>query len=115
MNKSGEFSKSRLESNISRLLGALLQSEVKDPSLIGFCIVRVKMNDVSLMKVWVHHMSPESKNSIKKLNKMSSHFQFMLRRSLGRQKIPRLFFIWDDAADKGQHVLDILKGLDAPV
>jgi len=114
LNKSGVFSKPRLESNITRLLGQLLQREINDPLLAGTCIVRVKMNDVSLMKVWVHHMSADPKQSVKKLNKMSTHFQFLLRRSLGRQKIPQFLFIWDHAADKGQHVLDILNNLDSP-
>jgi len=114
LNKSGSFSKSRLESSITQLLGQLLQSEVNDPLLTGVCIIRVKMNDVSLMKVWVHHMSSDPKQCVKKLNKMSSHFQFLLRRSLGRQKIPHFLFVWDDAGDKGQHVLDLLKGLDTP-
>lgn len=115
MKKSGVFSKPRLEASITRLLSELLQSEVDDPLLAGLCIVRVKMHDVTLMKVWVHHISPEAKQGVKKLNRMSSHFQFMLRRSLGRQKVPRLLFVWDDAADKGQHVLDLLKGLDTSV
>jgi len=70
------------------------------------------MNDVSMMKIWVHHMSSDPKQCVKKLNKMSSHFQYLLRRSLGRQKIPHLFFVWDHAADKGQHVLDILNNLE---
>lgn len=47
------------------------------------------------------------------LTRMRPHFEHELRHALGKRRMPRLNFYWDEAFEKSGDVLKILKGLES--
>ncbi|OIO66876.1 MAG: ribosome-binding factor A [Zetaproteobacteria bacterium CG_4_9_14_3_um_filter_49_83] len=103
----------RLQTDIHRLLTTLMQRDIDDPRLAGITITEVaitKNSESAVIKI--HHMQQvDQKLCVEKLNHLAKHFEYALRQSLKKRRIPALEFVWDVALDKGNAVLDILHGL----
>ena len=103
----------RLQTDIHRLLTTLMQRDIDDPRLAGITITDVvisRNNEIALIKV--HHLQQVDQSfCVEKLNQLAKHFDYALRQSLNKRRLPRLEFVWDHALDKGNAVLDILHGL----
>lgn len=106
--------KSRLQTDIHRLLTTLMQREIDDPALFGISITRLEPSKARQgMTVFVHRMNESDPDSaVARLNKMRPHFEHELRRALPKRRFPSLNFRWDDAFDKSGTVMDLLSRIE---
>ncbi|MDX8404494.1 MAG: 30S ribosome-binding factor RbfA [Mariprofundaceae bacterium] len=106
--------KSRLQTDIHRLLTTLMQREIDDPKLFGITVTRLEPSKARQgMTVFVHRMDESDPvSAVERLNKMRPHFEHELRRALPKRRFPSLQFRWDDVFDKSGSVMDLLSRIE---
>jgi len=113
MNHYKKPSKHRMESDIQQLLTILLQRDINDPCLLGTVITSVDVSrDNQSAVIQVHGMKREEADMVtERLMRLASHFEYELRRSMQRKRIPSLKFTWDTTLDRGNDMVELLNKL----
>jgi len=102
-----------MESDIQHLLTTLLQRDINDPCLIGTVITSVNVSrDSQSATIKVHGMKRDDADVVvERLMRLASHFEYELRRAMGRKRIPTLNFSWDNQLDQGNDMVELLNKL----
>ena len=107
-------SQRRLLADIQRLLSTLIIRDVADPRFAGVSITRLESFGPQSLTVWVYHTGEcDIEACMLTLTRMRPHFEHEIRHALGKRRLPRLNFRWDEAFEKSGDVLKILKGLES--
>lgn len=106
----------RINEEVQRELAALLPT-VKDPRVSGMISVTAVETtpDLRYAKVYISVLDKSDSAQVLKGLKSAGGW---LRRELGRalqlRYTPELVFALDDSIDKGAHILELLRKVDAP-
>ncbi|MDX8397814.1 MAG: 30S ribosome-binding factor RbfA [Mariprofundaceae bacterium] len=106
-------SRQRIQADIQRLLTIILQRDMNDPCLLGTVITNVDVSrDNQSAVIKVHGMKRENSAAvIDRLKRLRPHFEHSLRKALGKKRLPTLTFLWDDALDSGNDMVELLNKL----
>lgn len=100
----------RVAGQLRRELGALIQSEIKDPA-VGFVTVSdVEVSpDLRHARVFVTvYETAEAKASIRALNRAAGFLRGRLARILQSRTVPELKFHHDDSVDRAERIERLL-------
>ncbi len=97
-----------------RLLTQLMQRDISDPRLVDINITRVEGTPSGHgMIIWVHRLDAQNSGECEQgLNRLAPHFLHLLRKSLPKQRLPKIEFRWDVVLEKGNKVLHLLHELE---
>lgn len=105
-----EFTRSdRVSDAIQRLLGQLIPQEIRDPrvGMVNINAVTVT-RDMAYAKVYVTFVGSQSEESSQEaaavLNKASGFLRTFLAKELSMRTVPKLQFIYDKSAIRGQEL-----------
>lgn len=105
-----EFTRSdRVSDAIQRLLGQLIPNEIRDPrvGMVNINAVNVS-RDMAYAKVYVTFVGEKSEESCLEaaavLNKASGFLRTFLAKELSMRTVPKLQFIYDKSAIRGQEL-----------
>jgi ribosome-binding factor A len=112
-----EFSRSRrVEEQIQRLLSDLLRSALRDPRVAGVVITEVRASR-DLGVAWIHYSligtgmrpSPETLVDVQAgLDRAAGFLRSQLARELSTRTVPELRFRYDEAAQRGRDLDDLI-------
>lgn len=106
-------SQRRLLADIQRLLSTLILRDVADPRFAGASITRLESSGRQSVTVWVYHTGEcDVEACMSALTRMRPHFEHEIRMALGKRRLPRLNFRWDEAFEKSSDVLKLLQQLE---
>jgi ribosome-binding factor A len=100
------------------LMDMLLRGEVHDPSLSGCVVSAVTVTrDLSLARVYVRvlEVEPSAAQQKRVVAALERAAGFLRRALAGRLKLrraPELRFAWDDVADRGRRIDELLHEID---
>jgi ribosome-binding factor A len=96
------------------LMDMLLRGEVRDPAVSGCVVSAVQVTrDLSLARVYVRLLEvdpsvPQQKRVVRALERAAGFLRRALAGRLKLRRAPELRFAWDDVADRGQRVDELL-------
>ncbi len=102
----------RVGAQLQRELAVLLRDEVKDPQLGMVTIQEVRVvRDFSQSKVFYTVMGSDlsQKECTKRLNHLAGHLRWLLSRQLNLRTVPKLFFVYDESVEKGEHLAALIE------
>lgn len=112
-----EFTRSRrVEEQIQRLLSDLIRSQVRDPRVTGVVITEVRASR-DLGVAWIHYSLigtearplPETLADVQAgLDKAAGFLRSQLARELSTRTVPELRFRYDEAAQRGRDLEDLI-------
>jgi ribosome-binding factor A len=100
------------------LMDMLLRGEVHDPSLSGCLISDVQVTrDLSLARVYVRVLEVEAsvaqqKRVVAALERAAGFLRRALAGRLKLRRAPELRFAWDDVADRGRRIDELLHEIE---
>jgi ribosome-binding factor A len=101
----------RVAEQIQRLLGELIERRVKDPRLSTVSVTGVKLSP-SMREAMIYVSALEGAQAQDEVLAGLEHAKGFLRREVGRhlklRSTPELFFRWDVALERGDHILQLL-------
>lgn len=105
--------KEKMNNIIQRELSAILQTEVKDPS-IGFCTITgvETTSDLSIAKVYVSFLNKNRKKSMEALERSKGFIRSLLAKRLTIRKCPELHFVLDNSLEYGNKIESIIEELN---
>ena len=105
--------KEKMNNIIQRELSAILQTEVKDPS-IGFCTITgvETTSDLSIAKVYVSFLNKNRKKSMEALERSKGFIRSLLAKRLTIRKCPELHFVLDNSLEYGNKIESIIEDLN---
>lgn len=109
-----EFSRSdRVADAVQRILAQIIPSEIRDPRLGMVNINAVEVaRDLSLAKVYItlvgENDAQQCRQSAEILNRASSFLRNLVGKELTMRSTPRLQFIYDESAVRGQHLSSLI-------
>ncbi len=106
-----EFSRSdRLASQIRKELAFLISREVKDPAVHMISIQDVELSsDLSYARIYYTVLEDQDREDVQRgLLRASGFLRGKLSKILKSRKTPELKFIYDDSADKGNYLDDLI-------
>ena len=105
--------KEKMNNIIKRDLSAILQTEVKDPS-IGFCTITgvETTSDLSIAKVYVSFLNKNRKKSMEALERSKGFIRSLLAKRLTIRKCPELHFVLDNSLEYGNKIESIIEELN---
>jgi len=116
-----EFARSRrVEEQIQRLLSDLIRSQLRDPRVAGVVITEVRASR-DLGVAWIHYSligaemrpSPDTLADVQAgLDRAAGFLRSQLARELSTRTVPELRFRYDEAAQRGR---DLEQLIDAAV
>ncbi len=97
----------RVADSVQRLLAECIRAEVRDPRVGMVNINAVEVTkDLSLASVYVTLVGESEKarcdECVEALNKASSFLRSLLGKQLTTRSVPRLRFVYDESAERGQ-------------
>ncbi len=105
----------KMNAIIQRELSEILQFEVKDPK-IGICtITEVEVtNELSYAKIYVSFLNKSTniKEAMNALDRSKGYIRTLLSKRLTTYKTPNLLFVYDTSLAYGNHINDILQGIN---
>lgn len=102
----------RVGAQLQRELAGLLRDEVKDPQLGMVTIQEVRVvRDFSQSKVFYTVMGSDlsRKECTKRLNHAAGHLRWLLSKQLNLRTVPKLFFVYDESVEKGEHLAALIE------
>ncbi len=107
----------RVNSIIRQEISQLLQRQVKDPRLGNFIAVTGVSTsaDLKSAKVFVSYIGgrEEKQETLSVLAAASGFFRRELAGRLKLRYIPKLIFRWDDSIERGDHLLQLIDGVNS--
>lgn len=101
----------RVAEQIQRLMGELLERRIKDPRLSTTSVTGVKLSP-SMREATIYVSALEGSQVQDEVLAGLERAKGFLRREVGRHLklriTPELFFRWDVALEKGDHILQLL-------
>jgi ribosome-binding factor A len=99
----------RVSDQIKREIADILLRKIKDPR-VGFVTVTdvVLADDLRNAKVFVSVFGPRRQESLKGLESACAFIRAELGRRLRLKFIPELLFRYDDSAERGSHIMELL-------
>ena len=112
-----EFARSRrVEEQIQRLLSDLMRSQLRDPRVAGVVITEVRASR-DLGVAWIHYSligtemrpSPETLAGVQAgLDRAAGFLRSQLARELSTRTVPELRFRYDEAAQRGRDLEQLI-------
>jgi ribosome-binding factor A len=112
-----EFARSRrVEEQIQRLLSGVIRSQLRDPQVAGVVITEVRASR-DLGVAWVHYSligaesrpSPETLAGVQAgLDRAAGFLRSQLARELSTRTVPELRFRYDEAAQRGRDLEQLI-------
>jgi len=96
------------------LMDMLLRGEIHDPAVEGAVISAVQVTrDLSLARVFVRLLDiqstvPQQKRVVRALERANGFIRRAMASRLSLRRAPELRFAWDDGADRGRRVEELL-------
>ena len=105
----------RINEQLRAEISDLIRRELKDPRLAGLVsITSVEVTpDLSTAKVYASVMGSDEdqKASLQTLRRAAGFFRHELMARLTLRRVPELTFLVDPSIERGDHILDLLRGL----
>ncbi len=101
----------RVAEQIQRELAELFQTSVKDPRVVLVTVQSVNVSpDKKFARVYVSSLDPRCERDafMKALKSMAGHLRSGLARRLSRRSVPRLQFYYDDTAEQGAKINQLI-------
>ena len=102
----------------AELMDMLLRGEIHDPAIEGCVVNEVQVTrDLSLARVFVRLLDvdasvPKQKRVVRALERASGFVRRALAARLALRRAPELRFAWDDVADRGRRIEELLHEID---
>lgn len=96
----------------------LLRGEVRDPFVAGALVSAVQVTrDLSLARVYVRLLEvdadlPKQKRVVRALERANGFIRRAIAGRLALRRAPELRFAWDDVADRGRRIDELLHEID---
>jgi ribosome-binding factor A len=106
----------RVAGELHRALNELLQTEVKDPRLLGVTVSAVELSgDLSVARVFFSSLEPDAdpKPPLMALEKAAGFLRGRLGRELRLRKVPQLRFSHDESAGRGLELTHLIDAVAA--
>lgn len=100
------------------LTDMLLRGEIHDPAVQGCVISSVSVTrDLSLARVYVRLLEvdadvPKQKRVVRALERANGFIRRAMAGRLSLRRAPELRFAWDDVADRGRRIDELLHEID---
>jgi ribosome-binding factor A len=100
------------------LADMLLQGEIHDPNVDGCIVSAVQVTrDLSLARVYVRVLDvapsvPRQKRVVRALERANGFIRRAMAGRLKLRRAPELRFAWDDVADRGRRIDELLHEID---
>ncbi|MBQ7307804.1 MAG: 30S ribosome-binding factor RbfA [Clostridia bacterium] len=105
----------RVDSEVNKALGQIIQYELNDPRVNGVLITVLKSEVTKDMKYCKSFVSvypiEKGKEILEVLNSSTSHIKKCLARKVLIRNIPQLTFILDTSAEYSKHINEIINNL----
>ncbi|MGH8113260.1 MAG: 30S ribosome-binding factor RbfA [Rhodanobacteraceae bacterium] len=101
----------RLNAELRREVGALVHAAVRDHALPQASVVDVEASrELDVATVWVSALQPErSAEVVKALKALAKEFRHALARSMRIRRVPELRFKYDESAERGERIDQLLR------
>ena len=102
----------RVGAELRRELSALIRDELDEPGLGMVTIQEVRVvRDFSQAKVFFTVMGNELSREEcgRRLNQKASHLRWALGHQLKLRTVPKLFFVYDESIEKGEHLAALIE------
>ena len=113
MSKPAYKRSARIGDQMREEIADLLMRKIKDPR-IGFVTVTdvVVSDDLRNAKVFVSVLGLERASSLKGLESAAAFIRSELGRRMRMKFVPELIFRYDDAAERGTHIMELLHDIE---
>jgi len=113
MSKPAYKRSARIGDQMREEIADLLMRKIKDPR-IGFVTVTdvVVSDDLRNAKVFVSVLGPERASSLKGLESAAAFIRSELGKRMRMKFVPELIFRYDDAAERGTHIMELLHDIE---
>ena len=105
----------RIDSELQKLIGQVIQFELNDPRVNGLISVsRVETTqDLKYAKVYVsvYGENVDDAETVNALNVASNYIRSLVMQRIKIRLMPKLTFINDDSIDYAMHMEDVFRGL----
>ena len=109
MAKPGYKRAERVSDQIKREVADILMRKIKDPRVGFVTVTDVELaDDLRNAKIFVSVLGPERDASLKGLESASVFIRAELGRRLRIKFVPELLFRYDDSAERGAHIMELL-------
>ena len=104
----------RVSAQLRRELGTLVQAAIREHALPFASVSDVEVTrDMAHAKVFIVALQPErSGEVVKGLKELAPELRYQLAQGLEMRHVPELHFHYDDSADRGERIEQLLR--DAP-
>ncbi|MFQ5855908.1 MAG: 30S ribosome-binding factor RbfA [Anaerolineae bacterium] len=105
----------RLGELLKEELGTLLLREVRDPRLAGVTVTSVEISpDLGHARVYISLIGDQTEktDALNALNHAGGFLRRQIAHRLDLRHVPRFTFHFDEAIERGQHILDILHQIE---
>ena len=103
----------RVSDQIKEEIADILMRKIKDPRIGFVTVTDVELaDDLRNAKVFVSVLGAERSATLKGLESASEFIRSELGRRLRLKFIPELLFRYDDSAERGAHIMELLNEVD---
>ncbi len=107
------FRHQKVSNEIKRLVGTIIQNEVRDPKVPGMCsVLSVKVgNDLKNAKINISFMdaNADSKAAIKALNRAAGFIRHRLGEIMTTRTVPELTFVYNQSIEHSIRINELLQ------
>ena len=107
----------RVNAQIKREIGELIQQQLRDPRMGEFvCVTEVSTTpDLKSAKVFISSMGGQQEEGkvLTALNSASGFLRTALARRMKMRFTPELHFVWDNSIEHGDKVLRLMDKIDS--
>lgn len=105
-----KYTKKRHLSDIKRVIGEILETEINDKTIKNVSITDITIDDdFTFAKVYFMTREDDYKLIEEKLNKASSFIRKSLAKELDLRSTPTLKFVYDDTIDYAKKIDDLIE------
>ncbi len=103
----------RVSDQVKREIADILMRKIKDPRIGFVTVTDVELaDDLRNAKVFVSVLGADRVSTLKGLESASAFIRAELGHRLRLRFIPDLLFRYDDSAERGAHIMDLLHEVD---
>ncbi len=103
----------RVSDQIKEEIAEMLMRKIKDPRIGFVTVTDVELaDDLRNAKVFVSVLGGDRASTLKGLESASAFIRAELGRRLRLKFIPELLFRYDDSAERGAHIMELLHEVD---
>ncbi len=103
----------RVSDQIKREIADILMRKIKDPRIGFVTVTDVELaDDLRNAKVFVSVLGAEHAATIKGLESASAFIRAELGRRMRLKFVPELLFRYDDSAERGAHIMELLSEVE---